>query len=118
MATPDSGEGRRDRSAEIPPILDLYEVRQDNWEELYAQGYRHVLNVERGGMSLAESSHLMAFLIDEIAGGKSEGLLYGAPFDLASGRPLDHRKGAIGYYVKRPPGWTPANPADWPEGQR
>jgi hypothetical protein len=105
MAVPDSGEGSR-RNEEIPPLRELYDVVPENWDELYAQGYRHALNIEDHGLGVKEKMRVNDFIREVLGGGEDADVLTGFPFDRRENRVLEHRKGAQGFYVKRPEGWT------------
>jgi hypothetical protein len=79
------------------------EVTRQNWQEVYACGFRHFLNVVPERLSELEFLDLVAFA-KRVAGGE-EHFAFGAVYDDVHG-PLDIGQG-LGLYVRRPPGWAP-----------
>lgn len=81
------------------------EVTRENWQELYARGFRHFLNVAPERLSELEFLDLVAFA--KRAAGGEEHFAFGAVYDDVHG-PLDVGQGqGLGLYVRRPQGWAP-----------
>ncbi len=87
-------------ASELPRVPEL-EVNRANWDELYARGFRHFLNVAPERLSEIEFLDLVAFA-KRVAGG-SEHFAFGTVYDDVHG-PLESGPG-LGLYVRRPEGW-------------
>lgn len=79
------------------------EVTRENWNELYARGFRHFLNVAPEKLSENEFLDLIALV--KRAAGSEDRFAFGVFYDELHG-PLDKRLG-LGLYVWRPEGWGP-----------
>jgi hypothetical protein len=79
------------------------EVTRENWQGLYARGFRHFLNVAPEKLSEHEFLDLVA--LAKRAAGREDCFAFGAFYDELYG-PLDKRLG-LGLYILRPEGWGP-----------
>ena len=79
------------------------EVTVANWDELYARGFRHFLNV--APEKLSENEFLDLVALAKRAAGCEDHFAFGVFYDEHHG-PLDKRLG-LGLYVMRPDGWAP-----------